>query len=44
MSEKPTKDKECIHCKKFWECEGKPIDKKKKLLCVNYEERKDGRR
>lgn len=37
--DKPVKDKECIHCKRFFECEGKPRGK----LCVNYEERKDGR-
>lgn len=33
-------DKECLHCKKFFECKGKP----RGTICVNYEERKkDGR-
>jgi hypothetical protein len=34
------KDKECIHCRKFFECNGKPKNKP----CVNLEEiKKDGR-
>lgn len=32
------KDRECIHCEKFFECDGKPRGK----LCVNFKERKDG--
>jgi hypothetical protein len=41
MSEvKLKKTKECIYCKRFFECKGKPSDKP----CVNYEDRrKDGR-
>ena len=31
------KDKECIHCNKFFDCMGKP---KGTRDCVNYEERK----
>lgn len=33
-------DKECLHCKKFFDCKGKLKNKP----CVNFEERKkDGR-
>ena len=41
--ERITKDKECIHCEKFFECDGKPAKVK---LCVNFVGRKeeDGRR
>ena len=37
------KDRECIHCERFFDCKGKPEGVK---LCVNFEERKDkdGRR
>lgn len=40
--EKLLKDRECIHCAKFFECEGKPKEVK---YCINYAERKnkDGR-
>lgn len=31
------KDKECLHCSKFFECEGKPKDVKE---CLQFEERK----
>ncbi len=31
------KDRECIHCQKFFECEGKP---RGAGACVNLEERK----
>lgn len=30
------KDKECIGCKHFFDCDGKPSDKP----CINYEEEK----
>lgn len=30
------KDKECIRCKKFFECPGKPKD----VICLNFTERK----
>ena len=46
MSRKLVKDKDCIKCKHFFECEGKPeiIDKRKTNLCLSYEEgKKDGR-
>lgn len=35
------KDRECIHCEKFFDCQGKP----RGSICVNFEERKkdDGR-
>ena len=32
------KDRECIHCEKFFDCPGKP---EKVKLCVNFVERKD---
>ena len=40
--ERIVKDKECIHCEKFFECDGKPAKVK---LCVNFVGRKeeDGR-
>lgn len=31
------KDRECIHCKKFWDCEGKPT----RSPCVCFEKRGD---
>ena len=31
------KDRECIHCEKFFDCDGKP----RGTLCVNLVERKD---
>jgi hypothetical protein len=35
------KDRDCIRCRKFFECKGKP---KGNGACVNFEERKkDGR-
>lgn len=38
---KIVKDTECLHCKKFFDCKGKP---KSNVSCVSYEERKkDGR-
>lgn len=35
------KDRECIHCNKFFDCKGKP----RGTSCLNFEERKneDGR-
>lgn len=33
------KDRECINCKKFLTCKGKPTPEP----CVNYEERKKDR-
>lgn len=30
------KDRECLHCKEFFECKGKPEEVKR---CVNYTER-----
>lgn len=43
MCEVLVKDRECINCKKFFDCNGKPRDVKR---CVCLEERKDedGRR
>jgi hypothetical protein len=38
--ERPVRGRECIRCKKMFECKGKP---KSSTLCVNFEERKDGR-
>ena len=35
--EKLIHDKECIHCKKFFDCKGKP----RNTSCVNLEERKE---
>ena len=33
-------DRECLHCKKFFECKGKP----RGAVCVNFEEMdKDGK-
>ena len=37
--DKPKKDRECIRCEKFFECEGKPQDVKR---CINFTERKTG--
>ena len=31
------KDKECLHCEKFFDCKGKPKDVE---LCLNFKERK----
>lgn len=31
------KDRECLHCEKFFDCNGKPRDIKQ---CVNFTERK----
>ena len=31
------KDKECLHCEKFFDCKGKPREIKE---CLNFEERK----
>lgn len=31
------KDKECLHCEKFFDCNGKPKEVKG---CLNFEERK----
>ena len=36
--ERIVKDKECIHCEKFFDCEGKPAKVK---ACLNFTERKD---
>ena len=33
--QKPIKDKECMHCKKFFDCKGKNSDSP----CVNFVER-----
>ena len=38
MCEVLKKDRECIHCEKFFDCPGKP---EKVKLCVNFVERKD---
>lgn len=35
------KDTECLHCKKFFDCKGKP---KSNVSCVSYEERKRNRK
>lgn len=32
------KDKECLHCEKFFDCRGKPKDIKE---CLQFEERKE---
>lgn len=37
-SEKLKKDRECIHCVKFFDCPGKPPEVKN---CIQYIERKD---
>lgn len=31
------KDKECLHCEKFFDCKGKPKEIKE---CLNFKERK----
>lgn len=31
------KDRECIHCDKFFECKGKPPN----IKCINFTPRKD---
>lgn len=36
--EKLIKDKECLHCEKFFDCKGKPKDVKE---CLQFVERKD---
>ena len=43
MGDKHKKDRECLHCEKFFECQGKP---KEVNQCLNFKERKeqDGRR
>ncbi len=38
MCEVLKKDKECIHCENFFDCNGKP---EKVKLCLNFKERKD---
>lgn len=38
MSENLVKDRECIHCENFYDCNGKPRDMKHKP-CVQYVER-----
>ena len=42
MADELKKDRECIHCEKFFECEGKPEGVER---CINFTERKkeDGR-
>ena len=35
---KLVKDRECIKCEKFFDCDGKPT----KAACVNFEPRKGG--
>ena len=37
MDEKLKKDKECMHCEKFFDCPGKPDEVK---MCINFKERK----
>ena len=37
MADELKKDRECIHCEKFFECEGKPKEVKQ---CINFTERK----
>jgi hypothetical protein len=34
------KDRECIHCDKFFECKGKPPN----IKCINFTPRKDKNR
>lgn len=34
------KNKECIHCEKFFECKGKP---KEVDVCLQFKERNDGK-
>lgn len=36
--EKLKKDKECLHCEKFFDCKGKP---EKITNCLNFEKKKD---
>lgn len=31
------KDRECMHCEKFFDCPGKPVKVK---MCINFEGRK----
>lgn len=33
-----THDKECLHCEKFFDCEGKPKDVDR---CIEFKERKN---
>ena len=33
------KDRECIHCERFFECKGKP---KEVDVCLQYKERRNG--
>ena len=41
MSEtKLIKDKECIHCKRLFNCDGKP---RENALCLHFKERENGR-
>lgn len=37
MEKELKKNRECIQCEKFFECEGKPKDVKR---CINFKERK----
>jgi hypothetical protein len=37
MGEELKKDRECLHCVKFFECNGKP---KEVQQCINFQERK----
>lgn len=37
MDKKLIKDKECIHCEKFFDCIGKPAGV---THCINFKERK----
>ena len=32
------KDRECLHCKNFWDCEGKPRSTER---CINFNEREE---
>lgn len=39
-SVKPMKDRECIHCERFFDCAGKPTDRP----CILFKERKQERK
>lgn len=38
--QKLKKDRNCLHCEHFFDCEGKPAQVKD---CINYKERKEGK-
>lgn len=46
MSKEYYQDKECLRCKNFFDCPGKPkeVDGRQKTLCIKFEERRrDGK-